>query len=154
MERFLQKMDLAVFLALVAGCSKVGEIVGHSGHSAFRVREALKRLQEEGLVERPDYRSWQLAEEGHEVINSLWICYVELFSERPEAHEMIASTIAEAHKMIASDSRHNDETHEMIVSALPLCMLMIMYVWMMRIPYGIRWRILFRIRCGIRWKKS
>lgn len=117
MERSLQKMDLAVFLALVAGCTKVGEIAEHCGHSAFRVREALKRLLAEGLVERPDYRSWQLAKGGHEVINSLWISYVELFGERPEAHEMIASTIDEAHKLIASESRHNAEAHEMIVSS-------------------------------------
>jgi hypothetical protein len=47
----------------------------------------------------------------------LWISYVELFVEHPEAHEMIASTIAEAHKMIALDSRHNDETHKMILSS-------------------------------------
>ena len=117
MDRSLQKMDLAVFLALAAGKTKVGEIAEHCGHSAFRVREALKRLQDDGLVERPDYRTWQLAEGGHEVINSLWISYVELFGERPEAHEMIASTIAEAHKLIASDGLHNDETHEMIVSS-------------------------------------
>ncbi len=117
MERTLQKMDLAVFLALAAGKSKVGEIAEHCDHSAFRVREALKRLQEDGLVERPDYRSWQLAEGGHEVINSLWISYVELFGGRPEAHEMIASTIAEAHKLIASDDLHNDEAHEMIASS-------------------------------------
>jgi hypothetical protein len=30
---------------------------------------------------------------------------------------MIASTIAEAHKMIASDGLHNDEAHELIVSS-------------------------------------
>ena len=111
------KMDLAVFMALVAGCTKVGEIAAHSGYSDFRVREALKRLLADGFLERADYRTWRLAKDGHEVINSLWISYVELFVEHLEAHEMIASTIAEAHKMIASESRHNDETHEMIVSS-------------------------------------
>ena len=117
MERFLGKMDLAVFMALVAGCTKVGEIAAHSGYSDFRVREALKRLLADGFLERADYRTWRLAKDGHEVINSLWISYVELFVEHPEAHEMIASTIAEAHKMIALDSRHNDETHKMILSS-------------------------------------
>ena len=117
MERSLQKMDLAVFLALVAGKTKVGEIAEQCGHSAFRVREALKRLQEDGLAERPDYRSWQLAAGGHEVMNSLWISYVQLFGARPEAHNLIASTIAEAHNMIASDGLHNDEAHELIVSS-------------------------------------
>ena len=113
----LKGIDLAVFTAVGVGCFKVGEICRVTGYSPFRVRESLKNLLADRLVERIDYRTWHLAVGGHEVINGLWISYVELFVERPQAHEMIVSTIAEAHKMIASESRHNDQTHEMIVSS-------------------------------------
>lgn len=117
MDGFLQKMDLAVFLALAAGRTKVGEIAAHAGHSEFRVREALKRLLAEGVAERVDYRTWALGQEGHAQMASMWIGYVELFAGRAEAHALIVSTIREAHRMIASDVGRETEAHEMCVSS-------------------------------------